>query len=420
MTSLPIEIWVVIGEFAAFVYGELEANFGDPFAAPPQFDIALGVQKTISTRRSLVLVSRAFFATFTSLLYRSITIENAKSLHRLAQALKSQRSFAISQRNGRWTRRLFLIVKRERQWRDLSTIGTEDLLEDLPRIQILGIRGRLNYRWEFPFDLGRGCKELIALQVSKYIIKLGNHIHSPKAFSDAFPNLRHSVVQGIYVNGCRYLGSSYPSRRPNPFINHIDPSLRFLHCSIESINQFLCDAEDFPSPTITGLTTTTRTIDSLKSFEKIVAWRVTILDFSAADPFTCYQLLNWATECPCLETLVINFYTPLPVNGTTTFSNLRRLGLFATAHQTSRAYLNWILNGIYTSHQSTFPRLENIRFLQPCFSTHVVQRFTGRVVEWTNRFLSKAVRLENYKGDLLSSGITFSESIFVRHVLIWS
>src|SRR5258708_28918840 len=180
MMSLPTEIWIVIGEWAAFVSGELENNFGDPFAGPPQFDIAVDVQKTISTRRSLVLVSRAFYAAFTPLLYRSITLEGARSLHSLAQALKCQRLFDISQRNGRWTRRLFLITRREKHWRDLPTIGSEDLLEHLPRIQLLGIRGYLNRRWHFPFDLSRGCKELVALHASHFSIKLPDHIHSPK------------------------------------------------------------------------------------------------------------------------------------------------------------------------------------------------------------------------------------------------
>ncbi len=49
MVNLPPEIWDVIGELAAFVYGEVETNFRDPFAAPPQFDIAVGVQKVLPT-----------------------------------------------------------------------------------------------------------------------------------------------------------------------------------------------------------------------------------------------------------------------------------------------------------------------------------------------------------------------------------
>ena len=415
--NLPTEIWVVIGELAAFVYGELETNFGDPFAAPPQFDIAIGVQKTISTRRSLVLVSRAFYAAFTSLLYRSIILEDAKSLHRLAQTLKAQRSLDISQRNGRWTRRLCLITKRERHWGDLPTIGTEDLLEDLPRLQILGIRGCLTRRWHFPFDLSRGCKELTALHASYFSIKLPDHVQSPRAFSDAFPNLCHTVVQGIY--GDQYVGSSYPGLLQTPFIDHTDPSLRFLHCSVESINPFLCDAQNFPSLTLTGLTTMTSTIDNLKSFSKIIAWRVTTLDFSGADPRPCYGMVIWAAKCAHLETLVINFHTLRLIDGFPTLPTLRHLGLFATMSQTRRADLNDKLNGLYTFRQSTFPRLANIRFIQPSFSTHVVQRYTGRVVDWTGRFSSKGVRLENYKGDLLSSGIRFSESIFVRPVLIW-
>lgn len=416
--SLPTEIWIVISELAAFVYGEFETNFGDPFAAPPQFDIAVDVQKSISTRRSLVLVSRAFYAAFISLLYRSITLEDAQSLHRLAQTLKGQRSLDIRQRNGRWTRRLFLITRRERHWRDLPVFGTEDILEDLPHIQILGIRGRLNRRWRFPFDLSRGCKELTALHASHFNINLPEHIHSPMAFSDAFPNLCHTVIRGIY--GDQYVGSSHPGHHHTPFINHTDPSLRFRHCSVESINPFLCDSQNFPSLTITGLTTMTSTMDNLRSLGKIIAWKVTTLDFSGADPHVCYEMVQWAAKCAFLETLVINFHTRQPINGFPTFSSLRHLGLFATMRQTSRADLNYTFGGLYTSQKSTFPRLANIRLLQPGFSTLVVQRFTARVVEWTSQFSSKAVRLENHRGELLSSGIRSSESIFVTHILIWS
>ena len=96
MANLPPEIWNVIGELAAFVYGEVETNFRDPFMAPPQFDIAVGVQEVIPTRRSLVLVSKFFFTTFTSLLYRSIVLEDAKILRRLAETLKGQRSLDAS------------------------------------------------------------------------------------------------------------------------------------------------------------------------------------------------------------------------------------------------------------------------------------------------------------------------------------
>lgn len=404
MVDLPAEIWIVIGEWAAFVYGELETNVGDPFAAPPQFDIAVGIQKAIPTRRSLVLVSRAFYTAFTSLLYRSIVLEDAKSLSRLAETLKGQRSLDVSQRNGRWSRRLVLITRRERHWRDLPAIEARDLLKDLPRLQILGIRGRLDSSLSFPFDLGHPCRELTVLHASHFGIMLPNYIHSPTAFSDAFPNLRHSVIRNIFS----------PSDPPH-YVNPIDPSLGFLHCSTESIKPFLGKAHAFSLLTITGLTVTS-IIDNWSSSEELIARKLTTLDFSVARRYASRVMLTWAATCASIETLVIDVHTYRFGTALPAFSNLRHLGLVSALRQISRSGLDYTFDGLYKHQQRILPRLENIRLLQPSFSTHVVQRFPGRVVEWTDRFSSKGVRLENYEGDPLSSGIKLGGSAFARRV----
>ena len=414
MVNLPPEIWDVIGEFAAFVYGEVETNFRDPFAAPPQLDIAIGVQKVIPTRRSLVLVSKFFFTTFTSLLYRSIVLEDAKSLHRLVETLKGQRSLDVSQRNGRWIRRLFLITKRERHWRDLPTIGARYLLEDLPRLQVVGIRGRLNHCWQFPFNLSHSCKELTAIYASHFTIKLPDHIRSPADISDAFPNLCHTVIRDISWD--QPVGSPHLTHRYTHSVNPIDPSLRFLHCSTSSIEPFLRDAHSFSSITITGLTVTSP-VDDWSSFGEMAACRVTTLDLSGAEadphPNPPYLILQYAAKFTHLETLVVNFHLNRQSTIVPAFLNLRHLGLFTPLRQISRKDMNHAFCRLNKCQRSTFPRLERIRVLQPSVSTHGVQRFAASIVKWTDSFSSKGVRLENYKGELLSSGIRLSESILL-------
>lgn len=415
MVNLPPEIWGVIGELAAFVYGEIETNFRDPFAAPPQFDIAVGVQKVIPTRRSLVLVSKFFFTTFTPLLYRSIVLEDAKSLRRLAEALKDQRSLDVSQRNGPWIRRLFLITRRERHWRDLPEIRAQNLLQDLPRLQVVGIRGLLNRSWQFPFNLNHSCKELKAIYASNLSVKLPDHIRSPSDIPDAFPNLRHIIIREMswhQIVGSPHLTHHYPHS-----VNPIDPSLRFLHCSTEFIKPFLRDAHTFSSITITGLTVTSP-IDEWSDFGDMIACRVTTLDLSGAgpDPYLhpSYLTLQCAAKFTHLETLVTDFYVHRQSTSVPAISNLRHLGLFAPLRQICRKDMNYAFDMLYKCQQSIFPRLEHIRVIQPSVSTHIVQQFTARVVKWTGRFSSKGVRLENYKGELLSSGIRLSGSIFVE------
>jgi len=406
MVNLPPEIWLVIGELAAFVYGEVETNFQDPFAAPPQYDIAVGVQKVIPTRRSLVLVSKFFHMTFTPLLYRSINLENAQSLQRLAETLKGQRSLDVSQRNGPWTRRLFLITKREKHWQGLQKIEAQDLLEDLPRLQFVGIRGRLNHRRDFPFNLNHSCQELKVIYAPYFTMKLPDHTRSPAAFSDAFPNLRHTVVQGIVgsISG----GQPYPAHLYTPFVNLIDPSLRFLHCSTRSIKPFLRDAHTFSSFTITGITVTS-SFDHWNSFGELAACKVTILDLSGAEldlyPHPPRLILQHAAKFTHLETLVIDFRIYQQSTSTPAFSNLRRLGLFTPLRQIGCKDMTHAFDELYRCQKSIFPRLERIRVLQPNISTHIVRRSTARIDKWTDQFSSKCVRLENYKGELLSSGI---------------
>jgi hypothetical protein len=417
MVNLPPEIWNLIGELAAFVYGEVETNFQDPFAAPPQFEIAVGVQKVMPTRRSLVLVSKFFYATFMSLLYRSIVLEHANSLQRLAETLKGQRSLDVSQRHGPWTRRLFLITRRERHWRDLPTIGAQDLLEDLPRLQILGIRGRLTQRRHFPFNLNHSCKELKVLHASHFSITLPDHIRSPAAFSDAFPNLFHTVIRTI--TGDQFVDPSCPTYRHSRVVNFIDPSFRFLHCSTSSIKPFLDDAHTFSSIPINGLTVTSL-IDDWSRFGAMAACRVTTLDLSGSAldplPYPPYLILQRAAKFTRLETLVINFHVHRQSTSVPTFSNLRHLGLFALLRQISRKDMTHAFDRLYGCQQSIFPRLENIRILQPSVSTHIIQQSTARIVWWTDRFSSRGVRLENYKGELLSSGIRCRGSIFVNNL----
>jgi hypothetical protein len=369
--NLPPEIWYLIGELATFVYGEVDTNFQDPFAAPPQFEIAVGVQRVIPTRRSLVLVSKFFYTTFTSLLYRCVVLENTKSLHRLAETLKGQRSLDVSQRNGPWTRRLFLITRRERNWYGLSTIGAQDLLEDLPRLQVVGIRGGLNQRQPFPFSLNHSCKELKVIYAPHFSIKLPDHIRSPVAFSDAFPNLFHTVIQNISES--QFPDPPYFTNHHAPFLNFLDPSLRFLHCSSESIKPFLDDAHTFPSIAINGLTVTSP-IDNWSRFGAINACRVTTLDLSGAAlypyPHPPNLILQYAAKFTRLETLVINFHIHRQSTSVPAFSNLRRLGLFELLRQISRKDMNYAFDRLYRCQKSIFPRLERIRVLQPSVSTH--------------------------------------------------
>jgi len=412
MLNLPPEIWNVIGELATFVYGEVETNFQDPFAAPPQFDIAVAVQKVIPTRQSLVVVSKFFFTTFTPLLYRSILLEDAKSLRRLVETLRSQRSLDISQRNGPWIRRLFLNTKRRRHWRDLSAIGAQDLLEDLPRLQVVCIRGRLNRCSQFPFNLNHSCKELKSIYASHFNIKLPDHIRSPTDFSDAFPDLRHTVIRDISWD--QIVGPSDLIHPSTHFVNPIDPSLRFLHCSTESIKPFLSDAHTFSSLTITGITVMS-TFDDWSSFGDLAACRVTTLDISRAGlvHYSPHLILQYATKFTHLKTLVINFYIDRQNISIPAFSNLRHLGLFAPLRQIRRKDMNYTFDGLYKCQQSSLPRLAHIRILQPSVSTRIIQRFTSCVLSWTSQFSKKGVRLESYKGESLSLGIRFSESILV-------
>jgi hypothetical protein len=410
MVNLPPEIWISIGELATFVYGEVETNFRDPFVAPPQFDIAVGVQKVIPTRQSLVLVSKFFFTTFTPLLYRSILLEDAKSLRRLVETLKGQRSLDVSQRNGSWIRRLFLNTKRERHWRDLPASGAQDLLEDLPRLQVVGIRGRLNHCPQLPFNLDHSCKELKVIYAPYFDIKLPDYIRSPTDISDAFPNLRHTVIRDMSWDEI----VDPPNLTHHYLFNPIDPSLRFLHCSTKSIKPFLRDAHTFSSLTIAGITVTSP-IDGWSSFGEIAACRVTTLDLSGAVVYyyrrTPYLTLQCAAKFSHLETLVIDFNIHRQSTGVPAFSKLRHLGLFLPLRQVSRQDMNKAFDRLYKCQPTIFPRLERIRVLQPSVSTHIVQRFMVRIVKWTDQFSSKGVRLENYKGELLSSGIRLSGSI---------
>jgi hypothetical protein len=414
MVNLPPEIWISIGELATFVYGEVETNFRDPFVAPPQFDIAVGVQKVIPTRQSLVLVSKFFFTTFTPLLYRSILLEDAKSLRRLVETLKGQRSLDVSQRNGSWIRRLFLNTKRERHWRDLPASGTQDLLEYLPRLQVVGIRGRLNHCYSFPFNLNHSSKELKVIYAPYLDVKLPDHIRSPTDISDAFPNLRHTVIRDMsWDQIVDPLNLIYHFTH---LVNPIDPSLHFLHCSTKSIKPFLRDAHTFSSLTIAGITVTSP-IDGWSNFGEIAACRVTTLDLSGAEgdyyPHPPHFILQCAAKFSHLETLVINFHVHRQSTGVPAFSKLRHLGLFSPLRQVGRQNMNKAFDRLFKCQPTIFPRLERIRVLQPSVSTHIVQRFMVRIVKWTDQFSSKGVRLENYKGELLSSGIRFSESILV-------
>ena len=306
-------------------------------------------------------------------------------------------------------RRLFLITKRGRHWKDLPVIGAQDLLEDLPRLQVVGIHGRLNHCWRFPFNLNHSCKELKVIYASHFNIKLPDHIHTPTDISDTFPNLCHTVVRDISWG--QFFGPQYPTNHDTPYVNPIDPSLRFLHCSTKSINPFLRDAHTFSSLTITGLTVTSQT-DDWSSLGEIAACRVTTLDLSRAGldyPRPPYLILQHAAKFTHLDTLVVNFCIGRQSTSIPAFSNLRNLGLFAPLRQISRQDMIYAFNRLYNFQGTIFPRLEHIRVLQPSVSTHIVQRFTARIVKWTGRFSSKGVRLENYKGELLSSGITLSE-----------
>ena len=198
------------------------------------------------------------------------------------------------------------------------------------------------------------------------------------------------------------------------------PSLRFLHCSTKSINPFLRDAHTFSSLNITGLTVTSYT-DDWSSLGEISACRLTTLDLSGAGldyPRPPYLILQHAAKFIHLDTLVVNFCIHRQSTSTPAFSNLRHLGLFAPSRQISRKDMDYAFNWLYNCQRTIFPRLEHIRVLQPSVSTHIVQRFTARIVKWTGQFSSKGVRLEDYKGDLLSSGIMLSEFILVNNFSI--
>jgi len=292
-------------------------------------------------------------------------------------------------------------------------IGTQNLLQDLPRLQVVGIRGLLNRSWQFPFNLNHSCKELKAIYASRPNVKLPDHVRSPSDIPDAFPNLRHTVIREMSWH--QIVGSPHLTHRYPHSVNPIDRFLRFLHCSTRTIRPFLRDAHTFSSITITGLTVTCPT-DEWSDFGGVAACRVTTLDLSGAEPDLyprpSYFILQHAAKFTHLETLVINFHVHQQSTNVPAFSNLRHLGLFAPFRQICRKDMNHAFDRLYKYQQSIFPRLEHIRVLQPSVSTHIVQQFTARIVEWTGRFSSKGVRLENYKGELLSSGIRLSGSIF--------
>jgi hypothetical protein len=378
---------------ATCVPSELNSNAVSIFERCTHIEAHRARQAILPTRRSLPLVSKAFYTLANRHLYKSILISRGDTLRKLIPTLQG----ASYQNPGQWVKRLDVCRDRPRFWTDVEATELSQILPHMPNLEIFVGYGGVKVAKDCLTTVIPTCTKL------KIFFLPGSLYRQAKLDLGQLPVL--SSLRGYFP---RHL-ATYLFRDTNGVLVSPGTAQELRAIAVPNSMETGADfgPEYFPNLcTLHMYGTETISIDFLKSH----GHKITTLDVELSGWTTITQYLRFL---PNVRNVIIDLQSLYmsPHFGTSKIPNMAnhempnrkvtRVGLTVNATQAPHRCFSAAFDVI----PQIFPDLKRLCILERC----VVERLSkqpSRVTLWHSRLIAKGIRLEREDGELLCAMIT--------------
>lgn len=395
MLGLPPEIWLQIVELATAVPSELNTDACSLFERCTHRDAHRERLSVLPTRRSLPLVSRAFYRLANQRLYKSILVRTSATLESLLETLRNAPKIQgpdgkLGVQYGQWVKRLD-IKERSRPYSTRAGLVLPEILSYLPSIEIFVVCGG-----------GWAIEDNLLGWVTTYLPNI-KRLSLPQSRLGQLENLGGQSISASLRTFepvalvLRLVDMPKPGALPD-----YNQGKEIRAISAPRSPQTMGDTDPVYFPRLRTLHLFPP-VDT--TFLKVHGHKITTLDIEASSWSAAYQYMEFF---PNVRSIILDLVSLHPYYyrlwndqvWDCKVPNIELVGLTVNSSQARHR----LFNGAFSILPSLFCNLKRLRILERTVVDKLVTQ-TNRVIAWHASLAAQHVRLEREDGELLIRSI---------------